>query len=83
MKKKKIAGISFLVRETATGLRFEMDKKADVLKALEMGANSVSSEIGKVLNKAFGKGAFYYKSGAPIEQGLEFRKAPVRLLDKL
>jgi hypothetical protein len=84
MKKKKIAGITFAVRETRDGLRFEPDLKQDVLLMIKLGANKVVAEIQSVLDSKIGKGLFFYESGGgEFVYGLTFNFMPGKLIDKL
>ena len=84
MKKKKIAGITFAVRETRDGIFFEPDRKEDVLLAIKLGANKVVSEIQSVLDSRIGKGLFFYESGGGnFVYGLTFNFMPGKLVDRL
>jgi len=84
MKKKTIAGITFLVRETRDGLYFEPFKKEDVLLIIKMGANKVVNEILSVLDKKIGKGLFFYESGGgAATSGMKFNLEPGKFVDRL
>lgn len=83
MKKKKIAGITFLVRETRDGLFFEPYKKEDVLLVIKMGANGVVDAILSVLDEKIGKGLFFYEGGVSVTRGLTFNLEPGKLIDRL
>lgn len=84
MKKKKIAGITFAVREIRDGIFFEPDRKEDVLLAIKLGANKVVSEIQSVLDSKIGKGLFFYESGGgDFVYGLTFNFMPGKLVDRL
>ena len=83
MKKKKIAGITFLVRETRDGLYFEPYKKEDVLLVIKMGANKVVDAIMSVLDSKIGKDLFFYESGGPATSGMKFNLEPGKLVDRL
>jgi hypothetical protein len=83
MKKKKIAGITFAVRETRDGLFFEPFKKEDVLLIIKMGANKVVNEILSVLDKKIGKGLFFYESGGAATSGMKFNLEPGKFVDRL
>lgn len=83
MKRRKIAGINFIIEETRKGLLFDFDKKEDVKIGFKLGTNKVVNEIQSLLDSRFGKGEFFYKSGRPLEEGLEFNYMPGKLLDKL
>jgi hypothetical protein len=83
MKKKKIAGITFGVRETRDGLFFEPYKQEDVLLVNKMGANKIVDTILSVLNRKIGKGLFFYDGGGRVEKGMNFNLIPGKLVDKL
>jgi hypothetical protein len=84
MKKKTIAGITFLVRETRDGLYFEPFKKEDVLLIIKMGANKAVNEILSVLDKKIGKGLFFYESGGgAATSGMKFNLEPGKFVDRL
>jgi hypothetical protein len=84
MKKKTIAGITFLVRETRDGLYFEPYKKEDVLLIIKMGANKAVDTILSVLDKKIGKGLFFYESGGgAATSGMKFNLEPGKFVDRL
>ena len=83
MKKKKIAGITFAVRETRDGLYFEPYKKDDVILVSKMGANKVVDAILSVLDKKIGKGLFFYEGGGSATSGMNFNLEPGKLVDRL
>ena len=83
MKRRKIAGINFEIEETKKGLFFQFDSKDDIKVGLKLGSNKVVKEIQSLLDDRFGKGQFFYKSGRPLEEGLQFNYTPSKLIDKL
>lgn len=83
MKKKKIAGVNFMIAQNPKGLFFEMDGKDDVKQALKLGANKMVDEILYILENKFGKGQFIYKGGKSIEHGMQFNYTPGKLIDRL
>jgi hypothetical protein len=85
MKKVKIGNINFEARETKDGLVFSVDlNPRNVTLALREGANKLIPEIQKLLDTKLGKGAYFYKGGTAIEDGITFRPTKKQsLLDKL
>jgi hypothetical protein len=86
-KKANILGIDFSISETDNGIFFAFaDKKVGSIKVREIGSNKIANLIQNSLDKAYGKGSYFFKSGknAEIIGGYLFTKNPTNTnLDKL
>jgi hypothetical protein len=77
--KANILGIDFNITEMNGRIFFSfIDKKAASVKIREIGSNEIVNRIQKSLDKAYGKGEFFFKSGdhAEFQNGYLFQRNP-------
>ena len=73
-KTVKIDGISYNVTEEGDSLVFRPASKDDRAEMHKSNANTVSAAIGKHLDRMFFRGAYFYKAGKDMDNGLYFRQ---------
>jgi hypothetical protein len=85
-KKASILNIDFNITEKGNNIFFAFkDKKEGIIKVRKIGSNKIVNFIQDVLDKTYGKGSYFFKSGKNAEfiGGYEFARNPNNNIDKL